>query len=820
MAIGSLLVSAVNIALSRLSRMKSQLTRSVFRALIANQPYSSRGCLRTAHQKHYELQYRYDRPQSAHLSAVAFTSLFGFGSKKALKTNRADPGLEEMTNLAEAKSKSHQLPERAQILEAFRAFFTSRYTVPRKITANQLAVATQALKFLQEEQGDRPETEEENKDALTAMDCSKALKAMASTPTTENIDRTAELLATLLFEAILQYASRKAETVEFGRNVYSPSVKSYVEILTRTGYTRRAREMLRTALSEKTTWTTQLWLSVLNGFLTEGLQDEALKTLEEMKSMGLKIEASTFEAVNAYFVENASVKSTQTLFALAKAQSIQLTVKTRIATLILCLRLGDTAFGDKIIKDSEERHRSTEVETLKALWSARERTSRQILNDLYGRRREDTLKQPNQEKETVNALIDLYISTKDLASMDECLTYWETNKLGSSSLWLYRIQYWLDAGDVVNAYDGYHRLQSEEVNSKSQGKVNLLLTRLLAASCLSKDASYDQVMEILDIVLKQKIMLNSSTVAAVCNRLLLQGELSEIADFLTARIDNYSTSEKSLVQQEFLRVCLDIATEEVKAWEVYELFRQIFPESSVETRTNIMRSFFTRKRSDLASLVFGHMRQSEIAERRPTSDTYAECFMGIAKDGDKAALNLVHNMLKLDLEVTPTVKVTNSLMAAYAGCGMSYRSLEYFEELLNSKTGPNHSSFVLALRACETYFGDGSTQADMIMENLKKSDVDISKEIYVANICAQAANQQPAHGAHLIMEMENAVGEKPDAFVIASFYNVQLWDFQRKDAERFARKEFPDLWEELCHGPQEEDEWGNKNFVINRSILP
>lgn len=800
--------------------MRSQLTRSVFRALIANQPYSVRGCERPHRGKQHGLTYRCSRVQVAHFSAISFSNILGFGSKKSIKTNTAEPGFEEMANLAEARSKQYQLPERAQILEAFRAFFNHRCARPRNITANQLAVATEALKYLQEGSGTRVAVETDEKAGLTSTDYLKALQAIADIPLRERVDSAAEPFATLLFEALLEYAGEATSGPKIDKTIYTPSLSMYVEILSRIGFSRRAKDILSTVHNDRMILADKLWKHVLNGLIMEAHEDEALETLKNLAHMGKIQKASLFDFVNEEMAARSLLEPVKKLYALAESESLPLNVMAYKAIITLCLRLGDVTFGDQVVDEYEKHGSSQDVRYLSAIWSARRGNAHQVLKKIQEQQVEGFLT-IEQEKDIVNALIQYHADNKDPGSLDECLTFWETNKLGhSSNFLLYRVQFWLDTGNVVQAYRGYHMLQSEEIDPESDEKANRLLSRLLTAICLSKEAPYDQVVELLDASVKQKVVFEPHTVAAVCHRLLLQKELSETAEFLAPRIGSYSAIERSMIQQEFIRICTDKATDDIHAWDVYELFRHVFPEASVQARSGIMRSFFGRGRGDLACLVFGHMRQSEISERRPTADTYAECYAGIAKEGNKEGLNLVHNMLKLDIEVTPTVKVINGLMAAYAGCGMSWRSLEFFEDLLNSKDGPNQNSFAIAFRACETYFGDGASQAYLIMENLKKTDVDLTKEMYVAYIGAMGANNRPRYGCELISKMESAVGQKPDAFVVGSLYNSIPWDFQKAGTQDWVLKNYPELWEELSRVPRKEDAWGNQNFDIDRSISP
>ena len=202
-----------------------------------------------------------------------------------------------------------------------------------------------------------------------------------------------------------------------------------------------------------------------------------------------------------------------------------------------------------------------------------------------------------------------------------------------------------------------------------------------------------------------------------------------------------------------------------RAFNAYELFRHAFPETPVESRLPLMHSFFQRKRPDLACLVFGHMRQREDPEGRPTSEAYAQCFEGIAKCKDVDGLQMVYNMLKLDLEVEQTTRIHNGLMAAYTACEMPFTAIiDHFWKIMDSREGPTLSSFALALRACETWVPQGAQEARRIVALMQAWDIDVTREIYLCYVGALAGQSEFENTIELIEEMETDLGEKPDAY--------------------------------------------------------
>ncbi|KPI39961.1 Complex I intermediate-associated protein 84, mitochondrial [Cyphellophora attinorum] len=261
------------------------------------------------------------------------------------------------------------------------------------------------------------------------------------------------------------------------------------------------------------------------------------------------------------------------------------------------------------------------------------------------------------------------------------------------------------------------------------------------------------------------------------------------------------------------------AVKDQNAFNAYEMFRGAFPETPRSERLLIMDSFFERKRSDLACLVFAHMRMRQ-DDVRPDDEAYAQCFYGIAKCRDVDGLQQVYNMLKLDVRVQQTTKVHNAMMAAYVPCQTPFSAIiDHYWKILDSREGPTLSTFKLALRACEAWVGAGGEEARRIMALMQKWDLIITKDLYECYIGALAGQSQFENVIELIECMEEDIGVPPDATTIGTFYNTIPWQYRKDEVEAWARKRYPELWEDLeAMGDWIDEEWEVRYFNINRDI--
>ncbi len=273
------------------------------------------------------------------------------------------------------------------------------------------------------------------------------------------------------------------------------------------------------------------------------------------------------------------------------------------------------------------------------------------------------------------------------------------------------------------------------------------------------------IISIVDKLLVRKNSLHPETVATLCELFIERGELGEATDLLKrVRLDVYSKRQRDLISKALFRLVTERKLKTLQAWQAYELLIKAFPELSIQDRTAIMNSFFRREQSDMACMVFGHMRQSQDKTKRPTADTYVECFEGLCKNPDEDSLQLVHNMLKLDTYVDLSTKLLNGLMLAYMTSQSPQRSLEYWDDILNSQEGPTYNSIMIVLQACERAMG-GNRVARVIMQRLTSLEVDITQEIYAAYLGALSHHGELPSAFELVDKMQADVGLSPDSLV-------------------------------------------------------
>ncbi|EEQ31795.1 conserved hypothetical protein [Microsporum canis CBS 113480] len=290
-----------------------------------------------------------------------------------------------------------------------------------------------------------------------------------------------------------------------------------------------------------------------------------------------------------------------------------------------------------------------------------------------------------------------------------------------------------------------------------------------------------------------------------------------VSTLLRPIIDNYDPLELQKIRLPFLDYIKDMSQSVDSAWEAYELLNLAMPTTPVSTRTIIMNVFFDRQRSDLASLVFGHMRQKGDPNIRPTSYTYARCFQGIAKAADSDSLHLVHNMLKLDLQVAPTTKIRNSLMLAYAACGIADQAMGIFRDILHSEEGPSERTLIIFFRVCESY-DNGLEEATKMMEKLKSLDILINDEVYNAYIGALGAHCELELATQAIKAMESQTGSAPTILTLVNLYNSIPYQYWKDQAEEWAQVTYPKLWKTIEQSGRTKDEDGLQHLNIDRSV--
>ena len=293
------------------------------------------------------------------------------------------------------------------------------------------------------------------------------------------------------------------------------------------------------------------------------------------------------------------------------------------------------------------------------------------------------------------------------------------------------------AGDIPGAKVSYDRLRSQEFEIE---EISPAINQLVLAMCQKEPVPYEQIMDIVGELIASEGIFSAELVAALSRLHLERGEMHDLADLLHTYATTFKSAERAVICNTFVRYIFDIKASGGK-WDAYTFLKAIFPETSRAIRIDIMREFFKVRRHDLAMHVFGDMRAAQIQSERPDAAAYATLFEGLAYTRKLEALQIAHNMLRLDYQVEPDTNVRTSLMLAYALCDKLRNSLAIWDEIATMQEGPSYRSINVAFRACQGA-QNGVQYSKDIWFKLKQQDIEIPKETADSYIAALAAQGQ------------------------------------------------------------------------------
>lgn len=663
-----------------------------------------------------------------------------------------EKALTVLVDLMRSRRTKSKLPPDPQIVEAFNYLFQSRFEAPRRFSRNEIYLATEAFKYLQEQRSVRGGGHVE---LLGETDLYNALAALALDTGRERFRSDEKALAYTIFQEV---RSRKAaediDTPEVDGKTQSQLTDIFISVLSSTGGAQEARQLLRDS-KDVDGPSMARWVSVLKGLANEGLEKEFWKSMKEAQGSIGPLDAKSHEELTGLFAVEDNIEATKKMYEMKIAGGRPPTRECELAVVEFCVRNNQLSWGSSVFESLLPENNDARIRNAILVWYAAEGMSaEEIASKVQGPLTIGNINRLTEFAYSVN-MIDAVRAYADLAQKQNIRPNRQTYAL--------RMDYELKLQNLPAAITTYGLLSAEDPLPDNSDIP--LLNKFLTALTFSPRPDFDLAMHVVDSLLDRGADLDAETVSGLCHLFLQRDEFEEAMGLLRYRVDSYPANDRARISQIFREFILDPEVKDQRAFNAYELLRHAFPETPVESRLPLMHSFFNRKRPDLACLVFGHMRQREDPAGRPTAEAYAQCFEGIARCKDVDGLQMVYNMLKLDLEVEQMTRVHNGLMTAYTACEMPFTAIiDHFWKVMDSREGPTLSSFALALRACETWIPQGAQEARRIIALMQGWNLEITKEIYLCYVGALAGQSEFENTIELIEEMENDIGEKPDAY--------------------------------------------------------
>lgn len=509
----------------------------------------------------------------------------------------------------------------------------------------------------------------------------------------------------------------------------------------------------------------QLLEAVARGLAREGNEAELLELAKHAESHGIPFDANLQSVLVQYFASRDQVEQTRAWFNKPISQPVCHPDTYRsIASFAMRNKLQEWAMPIFVqLGESAPRKRYWDVLLQSILLMGRSLSEVGTMMDHMVDRGGDI--QPTVN--TTNGLLDVAVELQDYQLGQDILQLGNDKgiKMNGES-YMYMLRLCTHAQDLDRAQHAFEQVKYMEpwnTDSKPelQREFGRLVNQYLVTLAKQTPPSFPLILSVLDSVEELGLRIEPPTVAALCLRFLENDQHFDVMDILSINAFLYSEAEREVVQAAFIQFCLDPKTSTSRAWGGYQLLQQFFEDTSFERRTQLMQAFFSRRRPDMASHVFGHMRQHRSKSLHPRMETYIACLEGFARQPDLEGLEMVHNMLKMDTTVQTNTALQTGLMMAFAACDKPLVALELWSQITQSSEGPSYATLEAVFWTLERKPG-GHKMAREIWDRIERMDLEVSPRVYNAYIGAVAGGGSEKEVRGLIMKMPSVVGTEPE----------------------------------------------------------
>ena len=729
-----------------------------------------------------------------------------------------DPGFPVLIEVS-VKAKTHErAPPNAEIASAWRAFFRFRHD--RKFPLEDVAVNHTKRSFLhlQKQYKDVPDF------GLPSEDLRVALMALRNIP---NGSQTASHneLAKLIFEEL---QSRRALSSQLGERVssFKKELLPFLVILCKTGEPALARDTLEkhVASSDFPTNQPEPWRKILQGFEKQGDPKGMEETVTMMKRYKVEFDAKSRVILVRYFSKQDDTENTWKWFNHpvegAKSETVAL---TNWLVLQHCLRTDNKEWGESIIRSILKNDPGKEDWDTIFRWSASQGKGvdeiERMMNVMV-RRNEERISPINPDISTINYLIRIANEADDPYTAERYLSLaYKWGLKPDAQTYLLQLTYRLNSCDFEGARVAYAALQAFDLPNET---IIPRVEDLLVALCSSPvyNAKPAPIFALLEDLLDRRARISAPTISALLKLYISRGELKEVVSILREHSFHFSVAERNALLHILTSFIQNPKTTTMQAWDGYQILRIHFPDTSIPVRTELMQHFFTiRKRSDMGTHIFGHMRQASTPQTRPTEETYRMCFTCLAYAKDFDNLLIVHNMLKLDAFIEPDTRVYNSLMLAFYECNQSKKALTFWDDIAHSREGPTYSSIRIALKACRlSVWGD--RYAKDIWKRLRKFGIDAEAHGLIAPYVMALASQGLIDEAKQVIKQQEEAGKQVKPEWLGAMWNGVALALQKsEEVMTWAKAEYSTVWEELEKGGMEQMDIVRRQYTLARKAV-
>lgn len=849
--------------------LPSHLTRHVFRRLLANKPIVHPGCLRRqAYGSAFCVQTA-SKPGRSLSGRVVMSKAqrrnflnFNFFKRKEEGSKEADmdPGTEKMMELAKRQRMRARMPPVEEVAEALTSFFQTKRDKRQSITDTQAQLALQSLRYYIAACKESQEKEEAPKFDLSTAMLGLAADTLLQYAHVDALSAPHVELAQLLYETLAPSEDKAAfassvyacicilsltSSAEQARQLAFRHEESFAAITTKNIRPPRARKDIAGGHSQldakdgqvqqRTAGVTGgVWAAILRGFARENNAAEVHRTLSLIDERGFGNLAPIAGIMLDFCMELndlAGVKQWWTSYRKVASQYPKTNdlemypdyAQNLDKVLKWCLVQNEMEFGHAVVKDVMTTNPRKPVWDAIFVWAAGTKKSVDEIDRMMSVMEASNESFSDRSKwrvpdiTTINGLVELAVSRNDPYMAERFIALGRDRSIEPDArTYVLQMEYRLRVEDVDGALIAYKNLQAMDVSANEDVSA---VNRLIVALCNTKRHDFDTIMNVTADLSDRRVRFDPGTVSTLALLHLNRDEHADVHDLLNTHAYHYSSAERESIRNAIIAFTVDPNTPVSRAWSGYSIIHSIFDETPRDQRTELMTAFFNRERADMGVRIFQNMRMHSRTDTIPTVDTYVAAFLGLAKLRDLESLEVIHNLLKLDYNITATTYLYNALIIAYTACGKARKALGFWDDIVASREGPSYNSIHIALRACEkSPFGD--LKAKDVWSLLRRRTVELDHNMWCSYAGALSGNGDVDMAINTIEEAEGKSEVDIDAFLLGSLYEGAPGPTKKDEVESWARDRYSDEWAKLEAFGHELDEAGMKHFKIDRRVTP
>ncbi|PKS07671.1 hypothetical protein jhhlp_006278 [Lomentospora prolificans] len=698
-------------------------------------------------------------------------SFFGIFQEapRRIRTNEFEPGWPLVLSWRTRVLENLRPPPREELVEAFRQLFEHKLQFRAPVNSTQAIQCYRLFTYLVENKAD------EAGPGLSIAELTAARDALLLVPK-DNTKHHLEF-SRALYEEILR--QRRLEE-EFGvpeeavedidslaRTPADEDFRSYITALTQYGASSDAAAALNdhweklVAQNRIYKGAKQLWIIVLQGLAREGKEADLLEQARIAEEHGIQYRPHFQEVMTTFFARRDRVETTKLWFERDTGKRWP-TIQTYAEIIRFAKRNGLEDWVNEAFKaliDHNPRKAHWDIIFQWAVLCRDEGVEgvKHMIDIMVKNNPENEAARPDID--TINGLIRIAMEKNDPYLAERFLAL--GSELGidpNTTTYILQMDYRIDAKDLSGAKAAYHDILRTEIQNDEDLAV---INKYIRALCAADRPLLKNIHEIMGDLEHRLVTLDPETVVALCMTFLKSDDQYDVIDTLAVHVFHYSSEQREQIRTAFVDFILDRKNSTSRVWDAYQLLMQFFPETTRESRVKLMGAFFDRKRADMATSVFMHMKEHVNRDFRPTAEDYVVMFEGLGKAPDETSLDSLHNMLKIDTNVQPCTRLSNALMIALGACGRSLRALDVWHDISRSAEGPSYASLEIIFAVLEKKpFGD--EDAKKIWRSMERMELEIPPSVFASYCGALAGNSRLDEVKGLIKGMPRTVGYEPD----------------------------------------------------------